>query len=198
MEKTLIVWHRFGKEHGEDNFQVNSPEVIAQSLKNKVDKFSQTAPSDWCWWKISDDLLVEKNRPGKDPNVLFYHLIKHHVLIIENATHPDLDADWTWYVHIGDTYWHPDLNAYVFQDLFIDVLVHKNNHAHTVVDLDDFAYAIEIGLITPNQSAHILRQTQNLINTIQAKQFPPPELATCREQLAQAGLLSPNESTSCP
>lgn len=189
MQKTLIIWHRFGKEHGEDEFRVNSPEIIAQNLKNKVDKFNQTPASDWCWWQLSDDILIETSRPGKNPNVLYYYLIKKHILIVQNTTIPHLGPDWTWYVHIGDTRWHPELNAYVFQDLFVDVLVHKDNQTHTVVDLDDFAKAIDLGLITLKKSAHILRHTQNLVNTLQADQFPPPELASYRTQLTQAGLL---------
>lgn len=189
MQKTLIIWHRFGKEHREESFKVNPPDIIHQDLKQKAEKFHQTPASDWRWWQLSDDLLIEKGRPDKNPNTLYYYLIKKHWLIIENASLPKLGPDWAWYIHIGDTQWHSDLNAYVFKDLFLDVWVHKNNQIHTVVDMDDLAKAIDINLITAQQSSHILRQTQTLLDTIQQKQFPPPELSWCREQLIKAGLL---------
>ena len=187
-KKTLIVWRRTGKEDREDEtFKVNPPEVVRQSLIDKRDKFSQTSDDNWTWWYFNDELIVERNRPGNDPNVLYYHLPKRQWIIVENATIAHLGPDWTWYVHIGDTAWDDDLDCWVFTDLFIDVLVHRDCRTHTIVDMDDLAQAIDVGLAPPKQVAHILRHTQILIETIQSGNFPPPEILPCREILRQQG-----------
>jgi hypothetical protein len=189
-KKTLIVWRRTGKEHREDTgFTVNTPEVVKESLITKRDKFQQTSEADWSWWQFNDDLLVEKNRPGNDPNVLYYHLLKYHWIIVENATIAHLGSEWTWYVHIGDTVWDKNLDCWVFTDLFIDVLVHRDCRTHTLVDMDDLAQAINIGLALPNRVAHILHHTQTLVETIHSGNFPPPEILPCRDELRKQGLV---------
>ena len=114
---------------------------------------------------------------------------KRHLIIVENATIAHLGPDWTWYIHIGDTAWDNALNCWVFTDLFIDVLLHRDCHTHTLVDMDDLAQAIDIGLAPPEQVARILRHTQTLIKTIQSGNFPPPEILPCREELSKQGLV---------
>ena len=187
MENTLIVWRRTGKEHGEDaGFRASPPEVIDASLRRKVDESRLSPASEWSWWRFSDSLLVEKNRPDGDPNVLFYHLPERHCMIVENATMPRLGPDWTWYVHIGDLEWRSDLKCWVFTDLFIDVLVHRDCRTHTLVDL---AEAIDIGLITADQAGSTMRYAQTVIDTIRSGDFPPQEILPCREALRCQGLV---------
>ena len=140
--------------------------------------------------KFSANLLVEKNRLGRgNPNVLYYHLPKKHWIIVENATISHLGPDWTWYVHIGDVNWNPSLDCWIFTDLFIDILVHRDCRTHTLVDMDDLAQAIDVGLAPLSQVTHILRHTQTLIDSIQSGDFPPPEIMPCREALRQQGLV---------
>ena len=190
MQDTLIVWRRTGKEHGEDTgFRVNPPEVIDANLRRKADDFRRSPASEWSWWRFSEDLLVERNRPGDDPHVLYYHLPQRHCMVVENATIPRLGPDWTWYVHIGDLDCRDDLDCWVFTDLFIDILVHRDCRTHTRVDLDDLAQAIDSGLATQALAGRILRHTQTLIDTIQAGDFPPAEILPCRELLRRRGLV---------
>ena len=116
MRETLIVWRRTGKEHRENaGFQRNSPDVVEASLRAKVEDFRSVATDTWSWWQIDDQLLIEKNRPGVDwpraDEVLYYHLPDQHLLIVENAHHPQMGPEWSWYVHIGDHQWRPDLGA---------------------------------------------------------------------------------------
>ena len=187
---TLIVWRRTGKEHGEDTgFRANPPEIVDASLRRKADDFRRAPPSEWSWWRFSDNLLVEKNLPGGDQQVLYYHLPERHCMIVENATIPRLGPDWTWYVHMGDLEWRSDLECWVFTDLFIDVLVHRDCRTHTLVDLDDLAQAIDIGLLTPDRASGTLRHAQTLIDTIRSGDFPPPQILSCRETLHRRGLV---------
>ena len=163
MRETLIVWRRTGKEHRENaGFQRNSPDVVEASLRAKVEDFRSVAADTWSWWQIDDQLLIEKNRPGVDwpraDEVLCYHLPDQHLLIVENAHHPQMGPEWSWYVHIGDHQWRPDLGVWVFTDLFVDILVHQDRRQHTIVDLDDLAEAVDLGIITPAQASHTLRQ----------------------------------------
>ena len=93
---------------------------------------------------------------------------------------------WTWYIHIGQTQFDPDLGAWVFKDLFADVLLQADCRTHTLLDLDDLAQATEIGLVTSSQTASILRDTQALINLIGQGNFPSPELQN-RQTLREYG-----------
>lgn len=178
MEKALIVWHRFGKEHREDaQFRRNPPELVQAGLQAKAEKFRRTPPEKWCWWRVSDDLLLEKPGGGHHygPDTRIYYLPKRNWVIIENIHLADR-PQWTWYIHIGQTRFDPDLGAWVFKDLFADVLLQADCRTHTLLDLDDLAQATEIGLLTSNETASVLRDTQALIDLISQGHFPPLEL----------------------
>ena len=36
LHRTLVVWWRYGKDHSEEGFRVNPPEVIAAHLDQKM------------------------------------------------------------------------------------------------------------------------------------------------------------------
>lgn len=191
MQNTLIVWRRTGKEHGEDTgFQLNSPELVDASLREKVDLLRSPSPDqDWSWWQLGDGLLVEKNLPGGDPQVLYYHIPQWRCMIVENATIPRMGPDWPWYIHIGDHEWRADLECWVFTDHFIDIFVHHDGRTHVMVDLDDLASAIDIGIVSADRASGILRDAQNVSDSIRDGDFPPSEILPIRDILRQWGLV---------
>ncbi len=194
MKDTLIVWRRTGKEHGENTgFRLNPPDVIENSLRVKVEDSRSVDPQTWSWWQVDDELLIEKNRPGVDwpraTEVLYYHLPAQHCLIVEKAFNRRMGADWSWYVHIGDHEWRADLEAWVFTDLFADILVHQDGKQHTVVDLDDLAEAVELEIVTLQKAAETLHHTQSLVDSIVAGEFPPNKIRPWRQHLQDQGLI---------
>ena len=42
LQKVRIVWRRTGKEHGEDSFQVNPPEVVEKPILSKIEQINNT------------------------------------------------------------------------------------------------------------------------------------------------------------
>ena len=111
MDKTLIIWRRLGKEHGETpKFVVNTPDVVDSHLQDKLDRFRATPDNDWRWWQVSDDLLVERPFPdtGFGPDTCIYYLPRERWVVVENSVFPGR-LDWPWYIHIGDTVWNADL-----------------------------------------------------------------------------------------
>lgn len=65
--------------------------------------------------------------------------------------------------------------------------MNEDNRTHSILDLDDLAHALEIGLIDQQQATRILRSTQELVNLIRDGGFPPRELLDCRPQLEELG-----------
>ena len=50
-DKTLVIWWRFGKEHGKgDGFGVNPPTIIEQHLDAKAAHFRNTPDEQWRWF----------------------------------------------------------------------------------------------------------------------------------------------------
>ena len=194
MERTLVVWRRLGKEHGEGRgFKVNPPEVVAAHIQQKAAAFRETPDEGWRWWQISDELIVERPYPGIGfgPKSFLYYLPRKKWAIIENACFPNLGEDWPWYVHIGSICHEETHGCWVFTDLFCDVIVQKDLRTHSVLDLNDLAMALDMGLIPNSQLAAALDSTQELVDIIRAGEFPPPELA--ERQALVAELLIPDD-----
>lgn len=194
MQETLIVWRRTGKEHGENTgFQLNPPDVVEASLQRKVEDFRTVPRETWSWWQIDEELLIEKNRPGeawpRADEVLYYHLPALHCLIVERAFNKRMGPEWSWYVHVGEHQWRQDLDAWVFTDLFADLLVHDDRRQHTVVDLDDLAQAMDLGIITATRAADVLRHTQTLVDRVTAGEFPPAIIRPWRQRLENRDLI---------
>ncbi|MHC4479621.1 MAG: hypothetical protein ACYS1C_01420, partial [Planctomycetota bacterium] len=88
MERTLIVWRRLGKEHGEGGeFRVNPPDVVAAHIQQKVLAFRNTPEEAWRWWQVSDELIVEWPPLGKGfgAKSLIHYLPALNWAIIEDA-----------------------------------------------------------------------------------------------------------------
>ena len=189
MKKTLIVWRRFGKEHEEgEEFRVNAPEVVSASIQGRVEKFRQAPADDWRWWQISEDVLVEKPlfNAHCGPYAIIYYLPRRNWVILEHARFSRLEG-WDWYVHIGNTRYHPEYESWVFTDLFCDVVVKDDDRTHSVLDLDEAGKALEMGLITAEQLSRILADTQKLIDLVRSENFPPPELGDRHRFLQELG-----------
>jgi hypothetical protein len=177
LEKELIVWWRFGKEHGEEDFRVNSQDVVKAHLNNKINQFKKTSAQEWRWYRIGENLLIE--RPigylsKKDTRI--YYLLDQGMAVIENINLPHPYQDWPWYIHIADFEYRSAQQCWLKKDLFLDILVGKDHTATKVIDQDDLAEASKIGLITKSKEAEIIQTTDKIIQRIEAKEFPFPEI----------------------
>ena len=176
LARTVVAWHRFGKEHGEDEFRLNEPQVVEEYVRDKVQRFKDTADDNWKWFQLSDDLIIEQpfdGRPQSGPDSTIYYLPNRMWCIQENMH----GEDWTWYVHIGKTEYNSNHQAWVFKDLFVDVIIKSDMKTHTILDLDDLADVFEMGLVDDSEVTEILRSTQTLVDQIRSSDFPPTELA---------------------
>ena len=132
-------------------------------------------PCGWKWFQVSDDLIIEQPFDGRlqsGPDSTIYYLPNRMWCIQENMH----GEDWTWYVHIGKTEYNSNHQAWVFKDLFVDVIIKSDMKTHTILDLDDLADVFEMGLVADSEVTEILRSTQELVDLIQKGGFPPREL----------------------
>lgn len=178
MEKTLVVWRRLGKEHGEDcGYRVNPQDIISKHIMDKIILFRNTAEDLWRWWQVNETLLVEKSEHN-DVEIMktYYYLPNKNWLIIKNFDQKKLEDGWKWYVHIGKMKFEEEFNSWIFTDWFSDVIVKDDDITHNVLDLDELGNALRIGLIDSKQIVEILSSTQELIETIRSGNFPPKEI----------------------
>jgi hypothetical protein len=172
---TLLIWHRYGKEHGESEFRVNPPEVVAQHLQKRAALFrGRTAPDDWRWFQVDETLIVERPTPDDvifGPDTRIFYLLDQGISILEDIRYFRTDR-WRWYIHLADYSFNQDLACWIMQDLFVDVFVTPDERTNQVLDLDDLACALDIGLITPAKTSETLRRTETLIWQIARGEFP--------------------------
>ncbi len=189
MKKTLVVWRRLGKEHGENQgYRLNPPEVVEEHIRSKVEAFRQTPDDDWHWFRLSDDLIVESGVGGESS--IAYHLPLKGWLLMDQPKWSTLDPSvWRWMAHIGDMSYSDEYGCWIFTDLFADIIIRRDHVTHEVLDLDDLAQAMEMGLVSQEQTIRILRSTQELVNLIRDGGFPPKEVVDCRRHLEQLGWL---------
>ncbi|MCH5269104.1 MAG: DUF402 domain-containing protein [Lachnospiraceae bacterium] len=75
-----------------------------------------------------------------------------------------------WYCDIIETVYDADTNTYTFNDLLIDVIIYPDGQVE-VLDMDEFADAMEQGILTVGTIAHAMRATDNLLHTIYSGEF---------------------------
>lgn len=75
-----------------------------------------------------------------------------------------------WYCDIIETDYNADSDAYTFNDLLIDVLVYPDGQVE-VVDMDEFADAMEQGILSMGLIAKAMRITNDLLQTIYDGKF---------------------------
>lgn len=75
-----------------------------------------------------------------------------------------------WYCDIIETHYDENENTYTFNDLLIDVVVYPDGQVE-VLDMDEFADAMEQGILSVGTIAHAMRATDDLLHTIYAGEF---------------------------
>ena len=75
-----------------------------------------------------------------------------------------------WYCDIIETHYDEKENIYTFNDLLIDVVVYPDCQVE-VLDMDEFADAMEQGILSVGTLAHAMRATDDLLHTIYAGEF---------------------------
>lgn len=75
-----------------------------------------------------------------------------------------------WYCDIIETHYDEKANIYTFNDLLIDVVVYPDGQVE-VLDMDEFADAMEQGILSVGTIAHAMRATDDLLHTIYAGEF---------------------------
>jgi len=179
MKKTMIVWRRLGKEHGENSgYRVNTDEVVNQHLSAKLNKYRQTDETQWKWWQINENLLVETSEEADDEGefTTYYYLPLKNWLVVENFSSRARQDGWKWYIHIGSMRYDEVRSCWVFTDWFSDVIVKTDNRSHSVLDLNEVAEGFDLELITKEELMEVLTSTQTLVDSIRNGSFPPVEL----------------------
>ena len=75
-----------------------------------------------------------------------------------------------WYCDIIETHYDEKENIYTFNDLLIDVVVYPDGQVE-VLDMDEFADAMEQGILSVGTIAHAMRATDDQLHTIHAGEF---------------------------
>ena len=75
-----------------------------------------------------------------------------------------------WYCDIIETHYDEQENIYTSNDLLIDVVVYPDGQVE-VLDMDEFADAMEQGILSVGTIAHAMRATDDLLHTIYAGEF---------------------------
>ncbi|HBA98140.1 MAG TPA: DUF402 domain-containing protein [Lachnospiraceae bacterium] len=70
-----------------------------------------------------------------------------------------------WYCDIIETVHSENSNSFTFNDLLIDIIVYPDGHVQ-VVDMDEFADAMESGILAVSTIASALRNADALLRTI--------------------------------
>jgi hypothetical protein len=110
MNKTLVVWWRYGKEHDPagGEFRVNQPSVISAHLDQKLAAARTWPAADWRWWQVDAELLVERADPagfGFGPHTRIYYLPRRGLAVVENVRFAPPNDRWKWYLHVADIFW---------------------------------------------------------------------------------------------
>jgi len=75
-----------------------------------------------------------------------------------------------WYCDIIETIHNKANNSFTFNDLLIDIIVYPDGHVE-VVDMDEFADAMEEGILSITTIATALRNADLLLKTIYSGNF---------------------------
>lgn len=196
MNKTLVVWWRYGKEHDPahdpagDEFRVNPAGVISAHIDQKVAAARKWPAADWRWWQVDDELLIERVDPTAlhcGPDTRIFYLLRRGLAVIENNHFAPPDEHWTWYLHVADIFFDAARDCWIKQDLFADILVDRGRREMLVIDLDDVATGLDLGLLTPPQASSVLRTTNATVRAIESGDFPFPEIVRGRAACEELG-----------
>lgn len=76
-----------------------------------------------------------------------------------------------WYCDIIETHYDSDTDTYTLLDLLIDIKIMPDGSVK-VIDLDEFAEAMQQKLITESQAVNALKITDMLLSKIYKSEFP--------------------------
>jgi len=177
--RTMVVWWRFGREHGGERFECNPPEVIEAHIQRKADRFRRTPADAWRWWQVDQDLIIERP-PASEPlfgaDSRIYYLLNRGLSVIKNICYPPPDDCWKWHIHIADFPYDQARECWLMKDLFCDIVVAPDDRTFKVLDLPDVAQALDVGLISHPESREILRRVSWVVNEISRRAFPFAEV----------------------
>ena len=190
LQQTLVIWWRFGKEHGEKRgFRLNPPAVIEQHWDTKVAQARQTPSDQWRWWS-EGNLVVERpdaHGYGYGPDTRIYYLVERGLTVVENIHLSGQWASWPWYIHLADIFYDTARNCWISQDLFCDILLPADGQRYHVTDLADLGRVLQLGLLSAERAATILARTDQTLAAIVQGHFPFPEIAQARQLCRQLG-----------
>jgi predicted RNA-binding protein associated with RNAse of E/G family len=162
--------------------------MVANYLDQKVARKKALPPEQQVCWEVDGDLLVERaipEAPHFGPDTRFHYLVRHGLLVVENIHIQPPHDHWDWFMHVADIYFDQARECWISQDLFVDILVDRSGRRSLVVDLDDTATALDLGLLTPARASQVLRTTDETVRAIEAGEFPFKDLvrgqAACKE-----------------
>ncbi|MCC9308465.1 hypothetical protein LN042_15445 [Kitasatospora sp. RB6PN24] len=91
-------------------------------------------------------------------------LLDEHMQINQPVMFPPEQAGW-WYCDLVSLEWGgPGHGLLKTQDMWIDVIIGPPDHPYRLLDLNDYADALEDGRISPGQAADGLRRTQRFLD----------------------------------
>ena len=117
---------------------------------------------------------------------VIYYLPKRVLGIIENIMQVP-NRPWRWYIHLADIFYDPDYQAWLMKDLFLDLLVARDGRQQRLIDCDDLALALEVGLVTPAKTSEILRRAEQLMDEVGRGEFPFAEMELGRKIALELG-----------
>lgn len=191
MNKTLVVWWRYGKEHDPaGEFRVNQAGVVSAHIDQGIAAARAWPAAEWRWWQVDDELLVERADPTAlfcGPDTRIYYLLRRGLAVIENNHFALRNERWTWYIHVADIFRDAARDCWIKQDLFADILVDRGGREMLVIDLDDVATGLDLGLLTPPRASSVLRTTNAAVRAIEIGDFPFPEVVRARAACKELG-----------
>ena len=190
LKRTNLIWWRYGKENESTNSEicVNPQEVIQNSLDTRLKLNLATPENAWRWYQVSDELVVEcgggaeSGRNGADTR--YYYLLKQGYGVIENFSGR---RGKIWYMHLADFFCESGRDCWVMKDMFVDVVAPQNLNSFWVIDLDDLATALDLGLVDAKKTSDILRRTEALAHEMRAGRFPTALVEAGRAACNQLG-----------
>ena len=197
MQRTNIIWWRYGKEHERLDpeppyIRANPPHMAQDALDHRLATHQAEAQNGWRIWQVAENLLVERAwqpyAAWAGPDTFFHYLLDQGVAAMENFHSRRYGA--VWYLHICDYLYDEGRACWIMKDLFTDILVRPDNTLLAVLDLDDLAQAQELGLVSTAEVNKILRKTQQTIQRINFGEFPFPEIAQGQQACQKLGWLA--------
>ena len=197
MQRTNLIWWRYGKEHERHDpappyIRANTPEVAQAALDHRLARHNADPEQDWRIWQVAPQVIVE--RPAlpyeswAGPDTFFYYLLDQGIAAMENFHSRRYGA--IWYLHICEYFFDEDRACWIMKDLFTDLLVRPDNSLLSVLDLDDLANAQELGLVSAGQVNSILRLTQQSIYRVNQGEFPFPGIVEAQQACRELGWLA--------